>query len=155
MPGAEIRTDLTSIVMGAEQSNTSLVFGDEYILKVFRKLSPGVNPDLEVTRALAEIGTAAVVPPLGWLEGNLHGETTTLGMLQPFLRSATDGWALAVTSVRDLYAEADLRADEVGGDFAGESERLGVATAEVHQALAEAFGVGASPLPRRTARPPS
>ena len=61
-------------------------------------------------------------------------------MLQPFLRSASDGWALAVTSVRDLYAEADLRADEVGGDFAGESERLGIATAEVHQALAEAFG---------------
>jgi maltokinase len=140
MPGAEIHTDLTSIVMGAEQSNTSLVFGDSYILKLFRKLSPGVNPDLEVTRALAEIGTGAVVAPLGWLEGSLHGETTTLGMLQPFLRSASDGWALAVTSVRDLYAEADLRADEVGGDFAGESERLGVATAEVHQALAEAFG---------------
>jgi maltokinase len=139
MPGAEIHTDLTSIVMGAEQSNTSLVFGDEYILKLFRKVAPGINPDLEITRALAEAESPAIVPPLGWLEADLHGETTTLGMLQPFLRSATDGWALAVTSVRDLYAEADLRADEVGGDFAGESERLGVATAEVHQALSHAF----------------
>jgi maltokinase len=139
MPGADIHTDLTSIVMGAEQSNTSLVFGGEYILKLFRKLAPGVNPDLEITRALAQSGSTAIVAPLGWLEGNLHGEKTTLGMLQPFLRSATDGWALAVTSVRDLYAEADLRADEVGGDFAGESERLGAATAEVHQALARAF----------------
>ena len=63
MPGAQIHTDLTSIVMGAEQSNTSLVFGDEYILKLFRKLSPGVNPDLEITRALAELGATAVVPP--------------------------------------------------------------------------------------------
>jgi maltokinase len=126
-------------VMGAEQSNTSLVFGDDYIFKLFRKVAPGINPDLEITRALAEVGSTAIVAPLGWLEADLHGETTTLGMLQPFLRSATDGWALAVTSVRDLYAEADLRADEVGGDFAGESERLGAATAEVHQALAQAF----------------
>jgi maltokinase len=136
LPGAEVRTDLTSIVMGAEQSNTSLVFGDTYILKLFRKVAPGLNPDLEITRALAAAGSAHVVPPLGWLEAELADETTTLAMLQPYLRSASEGWALAVTSVRDLYAEADLRADEVGGDFAGESERLGVATAEVHALLA-------------------
>lgn len=135
LPGAEVRTDLNSIVMGAEQSNTSLVFGDAYILKLFRKVAPGLNPDLEVTRALAEAGCTSIVPPLGWLEGELHGEPTTLAMMQPFLKSANEGWALAVTSVRDLYAEADLQADEVGGDFAGEAERLGIATAEVHQLL--------------------
>ena len=60
-------------------------------------------------------------------------------MLQQFLRTASDGWELALASVRDLFAEADLHADEVGGDFAGEAERLGLATAEVHDALAEAF----------------
>jgi maltokinase len=144
LPGAEVRTDLNSIVMGAEQSNTSLVFGDEYILKLFRKVAPGLNPDLEVTRALAEAGSTAIVPPLGWLEADLHGEPTTLAMLQEFLRSGTDGWQLAGTSVRDLYAEADLHADEVGGDFAGEAERLGVATADVHEVLAQT-------LPARTA----
>ena len=137
LPGVDIRTDLTSIVMSAEQSNTSIVFGEDYILKLFRKVAPGLNPDLEITRALAEAGCTAVVPPLGWLEtpwptGDNAGTPTTLGMLQPFLRSASEGWQLAVTSVRDLYAEADLHADEVGGDFAGESERLGAATAEVH-----------------------
>jgi maltokinase len=140
MPGVDIETDLTSIVMGAEQSNTSIVFGDDYILKLFRKVAPGLNPDLEITRALAETGSRAVVPPLGWIEavdGGSDGQTTTLGMLQPFLRSASEGWSLAVTSVRDLYAEADLHADEVGGDFAGESERLGAVTAEVHALLAE------------------
>jgi maltokinase len=137
-----IATDLTSIVMGAEQSNTSVVFGEDYILKLFRKVAPGLNPDLEVTRALAEAGCTSIVPPLGWLEtdwpaGPDRGETTTLALLQPFLRSASEGWHLAVTSVRDLYAEADLHADEVGGDFAGESERLGAATADVHRVMRE------------------
>ena len=136
LPGTELETDLTSIVMGAEQSNTSIVFGDLYILKLFRKVAKGLNPDLEITRALHEAGSTAVVPPLAWLETDLDGEATTLGMMQPFLRGASEGWALAVTSVRDLYAEADLHADEVGGDFAGESERLGATTAEVHAMLA-------------------
>jgi maltokinase len=136
LPGTELETDLTSIVMGAEQSNTSIVFGDLYILKLFRKVAKGLNPDLEITRALHEAGSTAVVPPLAWLETDLDGEPTTLGMMQPFLRGASEGWALAVTSVRDLYAEADLHADEVGGDFAGESERLGATTAEVHALLA-------------------
>jgi maltokinase len=139
LPGVELETDLTSIVMGAEQSNTSIVFGEAYILKLFRKVARGGNPDLEITRALAEAGSTAVVPPLGWLETDLDAEATTLGMMQPFLRGANEGWALAVTSVRDLYAEADLHADEVGGDFAGESERLGATTAEVHGLLAQAL----------------
>ena len=144
LPGTELDTDLTSIVMGAEQSNTSIVFGDRYILKLFRKVAKGLNPDLEITRALHEAGSTAVVPPLAWIETDLansdgRAEATTLGMMQPFLRGASEGWALAVTSVRDLYAEADLHADEVGGDFAGESERLGATTAEVHALLARAL----------------
>src|SRR5581483_7527587 len=85
---ADLTTDLTSIVMGAEQSNTSIVFGEDYILKLFRKVAPGLNPDLEVTRALAAAGCRSIVPPLGWIEtdwpaGNSSGETTTLGLLQP------------------------------------------------------------------------
>jgi maltokinase len=137
LPGIELDLDLTGIVMSAEQSNTSIVFGDEYILKLFRKVAPGINPDLEITRALAEAGCTSIAAPLGWIEtpwpsGNAEGEATTLGLMQPFLRSASEGWALAVTSIRDLYAEADLHADEVGGDFAAESERLGATTAHVH-----------------------
>jgi maltokinase len=130
-----------SIVVGAEQSNTSVIFGDTVILKVFRKVSPGVNPDIEVHSALAAAGSTHIAKPLGWVEGawtDAEGTevTASLAMAQTFLKGATDGWELALTSVRDLYAEADLHADEVGGDFAGEAFRLGVATAEVHQALA-------------------
>ena len=133
----ELDASLPSRVMGAEQSNTSVVYGDQYILKMFRRVQPGLNPDLEITRALAEAGSPHVAAPLGWLEGQVGGETTTLALLQTFQRNATEGWAMATASVRDLFAEADLHADEVGGDFAAESERLGAATAEVHLLLRE------------------
>lgn len=139
--------DAASRVVGVEQSNTSVVYGEELILKLFRKIAPGLNPDLEITRALAAAGATVIAPPYGWAELALdNGESATLALLQPFLRTATDGWALATTSVRDLYAEADLHADEVGGDFAAESDRLGAATAEVHELLARA-------LPSRPAQP--
>jgi maltokinase len=131
-----LETDLTSLVMPVEQSNTSLTYGDAYILKLFRRPAAGVNPELEVTRVLTDLGSPHVVPPLAWMESRRSGTPVTLGLLQPYLRSATDGWAMATTSVRDLYAEADLHADEVGGDFAGEALRLGRATARVHADLA-------------------
>jgi maltokinase len=136
-----------SIVIGAEQSNTSLIFGDSLILKVFRKVSPGLNPDIEMHSALAAAGSTHIASPLGWLEGRWADSsgsevTASLAMSQVFLKGATDGWELALTSVRDLYAEADLHADEVGGDFASEAGRLGAATAEVHSALAQALPTG-------------
>jgi maltokinase len=134
---APLDVDKPSRVMGAEQSNTSLVYGEEYILKLFRRVQPGLNPDLELTRALAAGGSPHVAAPLGWIEGEVDGQLTTLAMMQCFLRGASDGWAMATASVRDLFAEGDLHADEVGGDFASESERLGVATAEVHTLLAQ------------------
>jgi len=153
--GASVATGLDSLVLGGEQSNTSLVFGDESILKVFRRLSPGPNPDLEVTTALARLGSEQIAEPLGYIETSLEGVTTSLAILSHYLRLATDGWTLAATSVRDLYASAgdtagdtsgvaahsgSLHAADAGGDFAGESRRLGIATAAVHADLAAAFG---------------
>ena len=144
MPGAEIergQAGLDSLVLTGEQSNTSLVFGESAIFKVFRRVNPGPNPDLEVASALAQLGSSHIAEPFGWVETRIDGATTVLAILSRYLRAASDGWSLAATSVRDLYAtEAGTRAAEAGGDFAGEAERLGAATAQVHRDLADAFG---------------
>jgi maltokinase len=139
-PGVELDTTLPSRPIGAEQSNTSVVFGQQYILKVFRKIVPGISPDLEMHRALQRVGCRHIAAPLGSIEGELDGETVTYGMLQEFVSNAAEGWQMATASVRDLMAEADLHADEVGGDFASEACRLGEAVAEVHADLARALG---------------
>jgi maltokinase len=139
-PWAEIEPGLESLVLTGEQSNTSLVFGESGILKVFRRVHPGPNPDLEVASALAKLGSSHIAEPYGWIETRVDGAATVLGILSRYLRAASDGWALAATSVRDLYATEGARAAEAGGDFAGEAERLGVATAQVHRDLADAFG---------------
>ena len=140
VPGTELETGLDSLVLTGEQSNTSLVFGESAIFKVFRRVTPGPNPDLEVASALAQLGSSHVAEPFGWVETRIDGATTVLAILSRYLRAASDGWSLAATSVRDLYATEDARAAEAGGDFAGEAERLGVATAQVHRDLADAFG---------------
>jgi maltokinase len=132
-------------VLTAEQSNTSLLFGEEAILKVFRRPSPGPNPDLEVPAALARLGSPHVAEPLGWIATTMGEVPTVLGVLSTYLRAAVDGWSLAATSVRDLYASGSAAAAEAGGDFAGEARRLGEATAEVHRDLAAAFGVDELP----------
>ena len=140
LPGAEIEPGLDSLVLTGEQSNTSLVFGESAIFKVFRRVTPGPNPDLEVASALAKLGSSHIAEPYGWVETRMDGAATVLAILSRYLRAASDGWSLAATSVRDLYATEGADAAEAGGDFAGEAERLGAATAQVHQDLAEAFG---------------
>ncbi|WP_367136045.1 aminoglycoside phosphotransferase [Saccharothrix sp. HUAS TT1] len=139
-PDVELQTGLRGRPITSEQSNTSLVFGNQYILKLFRKLTYGENPDLVLHRALRQARCEHIAPLLGSITGKLDGQTTTVGMLQQFMPDAVDGWAMATTSVRDLMAEADLHADEVGGDFAGEAQRLGQAVASVHADLERALG---------------
>jgi maltokinase len=127
-------------IVSGEQSNTSLVYGQEAILKLFRRLEPGLNPDVEIHDALRRADNAHIAQLLGHIEiddPDPSREPATVAMLQEFVPNASDGWRLATASVRDLYAEGDLHADEVGGDFAGESERLGTATASVHVDMAK------------------
>jgi len=89
---------------------------------------------------LSERGAANIARLYGYVTAQIDGAEYALAMLQEFLTTATDGWDLAKTSVRDLMAEADLHAEEAGGDFAGEAERLGAAVATIHTDLALAFG---------------
>ncbi|MFJ2610266.1 maltokinase [Streptomyces sp. NPDC087425] len=126
-PGQEIRSDLVPRLVTSEQSNSSLVYGDTFILKLLRRIVPGVNPDLELPLALAREHCPRVPPPTAWLRAELDGEASVLAVLQPFVRGATDGWELAL---RELAKSED---------FCGEARALGRATAEVHQALARAL----------------
>jgi maltokinase len=136
----EIPVTAQSLALTSEQSNTSLVYGDAAIMKFFRRLEPGLNPDIEIHAALGELGGQHIARLLGHVEANLEGEPWSLAMLQEFMTTASDGWQLATNSVRDLMAEGDLHAEEAGGDFAAEAHRLGLSTAEVHADLAAAFG---------------
>ena len=126
-PGQEIRSGLVPRVMTAEQSNTSVVYGDTFILKLLRRVVPGVNPDLELPLALAREGCPRVPAPTAWMSAELDGESYVLGVLQPFVKGAADGWELA------------LRELAKGEDFTAEARALGRATAEVHTALAGAL----------------
>lgn len=156
-PGVRLDTEQRSRPVGAEQSNTSLVYGQTYILKLFRKLASGRSPDLELHRALAAVGCEHIAAPLGSIEGSLGADPVTYGMMSEFLRSAADGWAMATASVRDLLADSLFiegapgpaePADpaDAGGDFASEAHRLGHAVAAVHHDLATALAVSvASP----------
>lgn len=123
--------------VSAEQSNTSLVYDDRIIVKLFRRLADGPNPDVVATTALAGAGFPHVAAPVGnWREGG-----TDLAFAQEFLAGGSEGWALALTSLRDFYNAVSEDPAEAGGDFAGEAQRLGAMTARMHLAMAEAFGV--------------
>jgi maltokinase len=141
-PDATITRGLPSRVVEAEQSNSSVVFDEESILKLFRRPTPGANPDVELNRALRRVGCPHVAPLLGEIGGELFGAAVSYGMLSAYAANSADGWAMATASVRDLFAEGDLKADEVGGDFAAEAHRLGEAVAQVHADLVTALGAG-------------
>jgi maltokinase len=139
----EIPVHETSLALTSEQSNTSLVFGDVAIMKAFRRIEAGLNPDIEIHAELSRLGARHVARLLGHVTARIDDEPWSLAMVQEFMTTATDGWQLATASVRDLMAEADLHAEEAGGDFAAEAHRLGVSAAEVHADLAESFGTSA------------
>ena len=107
--------------MGAEQSNSSIVFGEEQVLKVFRRVEPGINPELEMLRFLSARGFGAVAALTGWYEIQGDLMQATLGIMQEFVAEARDGWELAL--------------DDPVGVLARIPE-LGAATGEMHTVLA-------------------
>ena len=111
--------------VGAEQSNTSVVFDDELILKVFRRLEAGINPELEILRFLTEHGFENIAPLGGWYAYSGGPTGATLGILQEFIRGGTDGWELALA---EIYSEPEAFLARLG--------RLGAVTGAMHTVLA-------------------
>ena len=107
--------------MGAEQSNSSIVFGEQQVLKVFRRVEPGINPELEMLRFLSSRGFEHVAALTGWYDYSGDLMQATLGIMQEFVgRPATAG------SSRSTIRRACSRA----------SRELGAATGEMHSVLA-------------------
>lgn len=137
----ELDLEAHSTLFSGEQSNSSLAFGEDSLLKVFRRVHPGVNPDVEIHEVLTGAGNTHVASLHGHVAVDLGAVgTIELAMLQQFLRTASDGWDLALGSVRNLVTAADLLPEETGGDFGSEAFRLGANLAEIHGVLAESFG---------------
>jgi trehalose synthase-fused probable maltokinase len=124
--GAEGLADASNVrLMGVEQSNSSVVFDDRIVLKVFRKLEPGVNPELEMLRFLTYRGFPNIAALHGWYDYEGQAFAATLGVAQAFLPDAVGGWELALDEITTA-PEAFL--ERLGG--------LGTVTAQLHNTLA-------------------
>ncbi|HEX3726319.1 MAG TPA: putative maltokinase [Pirellulales bacterium] len=145
----------------AEQSNTSIRYGTRLILKLFRKIDPGRNPDFELSSYLADRGFSAVAPLAGALEYRRAGEEPwTLGLLQTLVDNRGDGWKVTLEDLDALVSKAievstpfappvpsitlcaaseqgpSADAIEAFGTSLSSASRLGQRTAQLHLALA-------------------
>ena len=132
-----LRPDLEPQVFSGQQSNTSVMFGDVAMVKLFRRLEIGHNLDIEVHEALSRSEVADVAALYGWVEATWsYGRevvSADLAMVVEKLAQAQDGWELALST---------LRAEQ---GFATQAAALGRALAEIHGALQTAFGVDRQP----------
>lgn len=123
--------------LGVEQSNTSIVFDDQLILKLVRKIEPGINPEYEIGSFLRQKRFAHSPPLLGALQ--LEGPTgTTLAVVHQFHHAVGDGWE---------YAQRMLRAETLAPEFLKEVRMLGQRIAEMHLMLATGEGPAWVPEP--------
>jgi maltose alpha-D-glucosyltransferase/alpha-amylase len=161
-------------LIGAEQSNTSVVFGDQVVVKLIRKVEPGENPEVEIGRALGRAGFGASAPHLGHLEHRSSAGATTLAVAQGFVNNEGDAWTLALDLLGRFYEQVVTTDVELGelpvppagplgqavevpesvagliGPVLAPVEMLARRTAEMHRALAAVPGDAFSPEPFST-----
>ncbi|HSQ31241.1 MAG TPA: hypothetical protein VLN49_15380 [Gemmatimonadaceae bacterium] len=124
-----------STVGSAEQSNTSVIFGERAIFKLFRLLKPGIHPDVEVTRFLTSRAHFPHTPALlasAWFDDG--SERTIAGMLQEFFPGSTDAWSYTLEHARAYFAAPP--AHDAPNPSLADAKRLGQITREMHEALA-------------------
>ena len=150
--------------LGAEQSNTSIILGDAFVLKIYRKLEKGLNPDVEMSLFLTEknrfTSIARVVGTMEYLD--VSGQTATFGMLQEFIANEGDGWSYTLSALQEYFQLAEERLIEgeaapviegpfmnalqeappsdfidLTGEYLHSIRVLGQRTAEFHLALTE------------------
>jgi maltose alpha-D-glucosyltransferase/alpha-amylase len=157
---------LSPSVIRAEQSNTSVVFGERFIMKLYRKIEDGINPDLEVGRFLTEARFPNTPPVAGALEYRKNKTATlTLGILQKFVRNEGDAWEYTLDFLSQYFEQTlaqvpetrgfpeptghfldwlgkDLppKVSEAVGPYLESARMLGRRTGDLHQALASASG---------------
>ena len=133
---------------GGQSSNTVLVLGERLLLKAYRRLHAGINPELEIGRFLSEtVSFAHAVPVAGAIEYLASdGAVTTLALLQGFVDNQGDAWGYTLNYVeqfleqhRDGVVPAGEPADIHGG-YLALIRTLGKRTAELHAALAQRTG---------------
>lgn len=136
--------------VGAEQSNTSVILGERLILKIYRRLQAGINPDLEVGRFLTEVAHFSNTPPLAgaieYVEGD--GSSTTVALLHGFVSNQGDGWSYTLDylsryledSLRMLPGEADVEDGDAHAVYLSLIHTLGLRTGELHGAFATSSG---------------
>jgi maltokinase len=124
----------TARLLPGEQSNTSVVVDETVLLKVFRRLRAGENPEPELLRLLTRAREPSVPQLLATLDGPLAAATATYAVVQQFLPDATNGWSLALADA-ETVARTD---DALAGNLASEARHMGRTVASVHRTLAAA-----------------
>ena len=107
--------DADVLVVASEQSNTSMVFGEELILKIFRKLEAGENPDIEISRYLTEsTDFASMAPVRGIISGEMEGTAISVGLVQDYIPNQGDAWTHTTDLVGRFIDQVLTMPDEIG-----------------------------------------
>ncbi len=131
--------------LGVEQSNSSAMIDDTMVAKIYRRLEPGIHPEIEMGRYLVERAGYRNTPRvMGAIElSNAKGETTALGVAHEFVRNQGDGWRYTLDYLGRFHEDADLVSAEMQEAVADRhptylhfARVLGTRTAELHRALA-------------------